>query len=205
MTWWSSITGASCTGGGATSANPGCSDTWREPTWTGMKSCPASGFSTNLCTGRRELHQQAKWNGYEFSRLGSTSEACSKNRRQQRCIEILDKSRLQPRTLQTNSAKVRWWQQLKIYIEGNNSKVFMFWVLTNGPGCFWFYKWAAHFRLEVLIMLWLCYLLPRAVIPVPTHRMWLTSLILLHNLFQILHFCQIFSFGSFCFPKEKES
>lgn len=133
-TWWSSITGACCTGGGATSAIPGCSDTWRAPTWTGMKSCPASVFSENQCMGRRELHQQAKWNGYEVSRLRNTSKAscCSKIRRQQWCIEILDKAQI----LQ----KLRWWQQLKIYIEGNNSKVFMFWVLTNGPGCFWFYK-----------------------------------------------------------------
>lgn len=59
-TSWPSITGVSCTAGRVTSADLTGFDTWRAPTWTGMRSCPASGSSAAQCRAtcepRRATH-----------------------------------------------------------------------------------------------------------------------------------------------------
>ena len=63
-TWWPSITGVCCTAAGATSAGRTCCDTWRAPTWTGTKSCLASGYSA---ARSRTKHEPWKWP--HFNRL----------------------------------------------------------------------------------------------------------------------------------------
>lgn len=121
-TWWPLITGVCCTAAGATLAGRTCCDTWRAPTWTGMKSCLASGYSAVRSGRKYELWKWPHFNrllynlmlgGWElWVKLNVALEKRSVMRAKCKDIEIShDMSRAKSPTLKQPSINITWTMQ----------------------------------------------------------------------------------------------